>query len=171
MTAVDPGRPDWRFLLAHPAHGLALGLGSGLAPFAPGTFGTLVAIPIAHALRAAGSDPLFVGVIVALFAAGAWASSITGRALGAADHGAIVVDEIVAFLVVLFLVGADPVREAAAFVLFRFFDVVKPPPAREIDARWKTGVGVMLDDLVAAGYTLAVIALAVRAGRAIGIDA
>ena len=168
---MSDARPGWRCLLAHPAHFLALGFGAGLAPYAPGTFGTLVAIPIAHALRLLTGDAGFALAIVALFAAGVWASAVTGRALGDADSGAIVVDEVVAFLAILFLVGADPVREAAAFVVFRFFDVVKPPPAREIDRRWKSGLGVMLDDVVAAGYALAVLAIAVRLGRAIGIDA
>ena len=168
MTATTP---TFRFLFRHPAHFLALGFGAGLAPFAPGTFGTLVAIPIAHGLRHVTGDLGYALAVALLFAAGAWASAVTSRHLGVADHGAIVVDEVVAFLAILFLVGADPVREAAAFVVFRFFDVVKPPPAREIDRRWKSGLGVMLDDVVAAGYALAVLAIAVRLGRAIGIDA
>ena len=156
-------RPTLAFLLSHPAHFIALGFGAGLSPVAPGTFGTLVALPIAWLLNAHGSDPLYIGVIVAFFAVGAWASQVTGRDLGVADHGAIVVDEVAAFLLVLFFAGSDPLRQAAAFLLFRVFDIVKPPPISYVDRNVKNGVGVMLDDLLAAGYTLLVMALAQRA--------
>jgi phosphatidylglycerophosphatase A len=159
MTAA---RPTFSFLLQHPAHFVALGFGAGLAPKAPGTFGTLVAIPIAFALRAYGGDLGFVAAIVALFALGAWASEVTGRAIGVPDHGSIVIDEVVAFLLVLFFTGLSPWRIAIAFALFRFFDIVKPPPIRQLDAALKSGVGVMLDDLLAAGYTLLVFALGQR---------
>ncbi|MCC7039163.1 MAG: phosphatidylglycerophosphatase A [Burkholderiales bacterium] len=152
-------RPTVAFLLQHPAHFIALGFGSGLAPSAPGTFGTLVAIPIALVIRRYAGDATFVAVIVATLLIGAWASQVTGRALGAADHGSIVIDEVAAFLVVLFFTGVTPGRLALAFVLFRCFDIVKPPPIRQVDAALKSGVGVMLDDLIAAGYTLLVIAL------------
>ncbi|HEY3179487.1 MAG TPA: phosphatidylglycerophosphatase A [Casimicrobiaceae bacterium] len=151
-----------RFLLRRPAHFIALGFGSGLAPFAPGTFGTLVAIPIAAALHAYGSDVEFIVVIVLLFALGAWAADVTGRDLGVPDHGAIVIDEIVAFLIVLYFVGDDPLRQAFAFLLFRGFDIAKPPPIRQVDAAFKNGIGVMLDDLLAAAYTLFVFAIVVR---------
>jgi len=155
-------RPTAAFLLQHPAHFIALGFGSGLAPVAPGTFGTLVAIPIALAIRAYAGDATFIAVIVATLAVGAWASQVTGRALGASDHGSIVIDEVAAFLLVLFFTGVTPLRIAIAFALFRFFDIVKPPPVRQVDAAIKNGVGVMLDDLVAAGYALLVFALGQR---------
>jgi phosphatidylglycerophosphatase A len=75
------------------------------------------------------------------------------------DHGAIVVDEVVAFLLVLFFTGPSPVAIACAFLLFRFFDIVKPPPIRAVDAALKSGFGVMLDDILAAGYTLLALAV------------
>ena len=159
MTAASP---TLRFLLRHPAHFIALGFGSGLAPFAPGTFGTLVAIPIAALLRAYASDIGFVAAIVLLFALGTWAADVTGRDLDIPDHGGIVIDEIVAFLIVLYFVGSDPLRQAFAFLLFRIFDIAKPPPIRQVDAALKNGVGVMVDDLLAAAYTLFVFALVVR---------
>ena len=87
---------------------------------------------------------------------------MTGRHLGAPDHGAIVWDEVVAFLLVLYFVGGDPLRIAVAFVVFRFFDIVKPPPIRQLDARLKNGLGVMADDFVAAGFTLVVLATGQR---------
>jgi phosphatidylglycerophosphatase A len=152
-------RPSLRFLLHHPAHFVALGFGSGLAPVAPGTFGTLVAIPIALLLREHGGDLAYLAACAALFAVGTWASAVTGRALGAPDHGAIVIDEVVAFLLVLFFTGTTPLRIVVAFVLFRGFDIVKPPPIRQLDAAMKNGLGVMLDDLLAAGYALIVFAI------------
>jgi phosphatidylglycerophosphatase A len=154
--------PTLPFMLHHPAHFIALGFGAGLAPFAPGTFGTLVAIPIAFALQRYAGDAGFAAAIVVLFAVGAWASAVTGRALGVPDHGSIVIDEVVAFLLVLLFTGLTPLRIALAFVLFRFFDIVKPPPVRQVDAALKNGVGVMLDDIVAAGYALLVFAVATR---------
>lgn len=155
-------RPTFAFLLRHPAHFIALGFGAGLAPVAPGTFGTLVAIPIALALRHYAGDGTFVAVIVAMLVVGAWASQVTGTALGASDSGHIVIDEVAAFLVVLFFTGVSLVPLAIAFALFRFFDIVKPPPIRQVDAAIKNGMGVMLDDLVAAGYALLVFALGQR---------
>ena len=110
-------------------------------------------------LRAYAGEVEFVVAIVVLFVIGAWAAQVTGRHLGVPDHGAIVVDEIAAFLLVLFFVGPDWNRVAFAFLIFRLFDIVKPPPIRQFDAAMKNGVGVMLDDLLAAGYTLVVLAL------------
>ncbi len=151
--------PDVRFLLRHPAHFIALGFGVGLAPVAPGTFGTLLAIPFAAWLGTYASPALFAVTIAVLAAVGVWAAEVTGRNLGAADHGAIVWDEVVAFLLVLFFVGDDPVRIAFAFLIFRIFDILKPPPIRQLEATMENGFGVMLDDLVAAGYTLLVLAV------------
>lgn len=151
--------PTLRFLFAHPAHLIALGLGTGLSPIAPGTVGTLLALPLDALLRSTVNDTGYAIAVVAAFAVGVWAADRTGRDLGAADHGAIVWDEVVAFLGILFFVGADPVRQAFAFLLFRLFDVVKPPPAGLIDREWHHGFGVMADDLVAAGYALLVLAL------------
>jgi phosphatidylglycerophosphatase A len=159
---VNAIRPSPHFLISHPAHFVALGFGSGLAPFAPGTFGTLLAIPLAALLRGFVGDAGFVAAVAALFAAGAWAAQVTGRHLGAGDHGSIVVDEVAAFLLVLYFVGGDLTRVAIAFLLFRVFDIAKPPPIRQVDARWKNGAGVMLDDAIAAGYTLLVLALGTR---------
>jgi phosphatidylglycerophosphatase A len=157
-----PAAPGFGFLFRHPAHFIALGFGAGLAPAAPGTFGTLVAIPIAFVLRTYFSDVVFIAAIVVCALIGVWAAQVTGRHLGVPDHGAIVWDEIVAFLLVLYFVGGDGVRVAFAFLLFRAFDIVKPPPIRQLDAALKNGFGVMVDDLLAAGYALIVFALAQR---------
>ena len=151
--------PTLRFMFAHPAHFLALGFGAGLSPVAPGTVGTLVALPLAALLRAGTGDAGYLISVAIAFAVGVWAADRTGRDLGVADHGAIVWDEVVAFLFVLFFTGADPVRQAFAFLLFRLFDIAKPPPAGMIDREWHHGFGVMADDMVAAFYALIVFAL------------
>ncbi len=161
-------RPTTGFLFRHPAHFLALGFGAGLVPFAPGTFGTLAAIPLALLLASNGGDAALAAGIAVLLVAGAWASQVTGTALGKPDHGSIVVDEIAAFLLVLFFTGTSPMAIAVAFVLFRFFDIVKPPPIRQVDAALKNGVGVMVDDLLAAGYALVVYAVGQRLFAAMG---
>jgi phosphatidylglycerophosphatase A len=158
-------KPDVRFLVSHPAHFIALGFGAGLAPRAPGTFGTLVAIPIVWLLLAAVPRDLvaFMALVVAFMAIpafflGVWACTITGRDLGVEDHGAMVFDEIVAFipLCALCLPGAmathDPLLLVVAFALFRFFDIVKPPPIRALEKKVRGGLGVMLDDVFAAFY-------------------
>ncbi len=100
----------------------------------------------------------WLGVLAALFALGVWACGRTGRALGVADHGGMVWDETVAFLLVLFFTPASLAWQAWAFLLFRLFDILKPPPIRYFDRKWKTGFGVMFDDLLAAGYALLVLA-------------
>jgi phosphatidylglycerophosphatase A len=151
-----------RFFVAHPAHVIALGFGTGLSPIAPGTVGTLFAIPLGDWLRLVTSDPGYLLVVLIVVLGGGWAAERTGRELGVRDHGGIVIDEIAAFLLVMFFVGTDLRRVALAFVLFRFFDIAKPPPIRTIDARMKNGAGVMLDDLVAAAFALLVFAILVR---------
>ncbi|MBX9902880.1 MAG: phosphatidylglycerophosphatase A [Burkholderiales bacterium] len=151
-------RPSLRFVYSHPAHFIAFGGGIGLIHFAPGTFGTLLAIPLFHVLQPRLDAWTFLAVIVALFWLGAWACAVTGRALGAADHGGMVWDEVVAFFLVLFFVPPGAYWQAFAFVVFRFFDIFKPPPIRYYDRTLKNGFGVMWDDLIAAAYTLLVLA-------------
>ena len=158
MASAHLPPPTWRFLLAHPAHILACGFGSGLSPVAPGTTGTLLEWLTYPWLRLWLSDTAFAAFLLLAFVVGIRACTKTGRDLGVPDHGAMVWDEIVPFWGVLLLCPADGWWQSAAFVLFRFFDIVKPPPARDIDRRMKGGLGVMLDDVVAAAYTLLVLA-------------
>lgn len=152
-------KPDVRFLFAHPAHFIACGFGSGLSPVAPGTAGTLAAWLLYPLVRPHFSDAGFLAFLAAAFVVGIFAAGRTGRALGASDHGAIVWDEIVPFWLVLLMTPDNLLWQVAAFIWFRFFDVTKPQPARWIDSHMKHGFGVMLDDLVAAGYTLLVLSL------------
>jgi phosphatidylglycerophosphatase A len=156
VTAVATAhhQPSWRFVLGHPSHFLAFGCGVGLMPFAPGTFGTLLAFPIFAFLDPRLDARAWVLALAALFWIGVWATGRTGRALGVHDHGGMVFDETVAFLAVLFLTPRTLLWQAFAFLLFRLFDILKPPPIRYIDRRVKGGLGVMLDDLVAALFAL-----------------
>lgn len=166
MAEVNEGaarEPNLRFVYAHPAHCVAFGGGVGLAPFAPGTFGTLLAFPLYALLAGYTEEWVQVFDFIVFFVLGVWACGATGRALGVADHGGMVWDETVAFLLVLFFTPAGWAWQLAAFLLFRFFDIVKPPPIRYYDRTFKNGFGVMFDDLLAAGYTL----LALAAARAL----
>ena len=159
-------KPDLRFLLSHPAHLLALGFGSGLPSRAPGTFGTLFGwltfVLLAPRLTSIDWLPVLVGG----FAIGCWACTRTGRDLGAADHGGMVWDEIIAIWLVLLFVPWGWSWQAVAFAVFRFFDIVKPPPIRHFERRFKrdgwAGFGVMGDDLIAAFYSLVSMAVAIR---------
>ena len=159
-TTLAP--PTLAFLVAHPAHFLALGFGAGLSPVMPGTVGTLVAFPLAWLLHTHAGTLGYLAAVAAIALAGAFAADVTGRHLGAADHGAIVIDEIAAFLLVLFFTGTEALQQTAAFILFRVFDIVKPPPIRQVDEAVHGGIGVMADDFIAAAYALLVLAIAQR---------
>jgi len=151
--------PDLRFLLAHPAHLIACGFGSGLAPVAPGTFGTLFAWLSFQSIDRLLSGWPLAAFLVAAFVLGVAVCNRTGRALGVVDHGSIVWDEIVPFWIVLAIAPAGWDWQLAAFLLFRLFDITKPAPANYFDQQVKNGFGVMMDDLVAAFYTLLVLAI------------
>ncbi len=152
-------QPGWRFLLSHPAHFISFGFGSGLARKAPGTFGTLAAFPLYSLIAPLLSNEMFMLFLILAFALGVQVCNMTGKALGVADYGGIVWDEIVSFLLVLFFTPPGWYWYLLAFVLFRFFDIYKPPPIRYFDSNWHGGLGVMFDDLLAAGYTLLCMAL------------
>lgn len=154
--------PTFNFMKPRLSRWVALGAGSGLSPVSPGTVGTLwawVAFLLLDPLLGEGGWAL---VLPLAFALGVWACERTGRDLGVPDHGAMVWDEVVAFWLVLWIVPDTAASQWVAFLLFRFFDIVKPVPIRTLERAVKGGLGVMLDDLLAAGYTLLVIALWTR---------
>ncbi|QXL83688.1 phosphatidylglycerophosphatase A [Comamonas sp. NLF-1-9] len=158
-------RADVRFMLAHPAHLLALGFGSGLSPVAPGTVGTLWGW-LAFVVAQQWLTPLQLGLVtLAALPLGWWACTLTAQHLGVADPGAVVWDEIVAIWLILLLVMPTGLwDQCAAFALFRFFDALKPGPVAWADRAfkglgWRGGWGILFDDLVAALCTLLVIAL------------
>lgn len=155
-------RPDVRFLLAHPAHCLACGFGSGLSPLAPGTVGTALAWALFPWLSGAFSPAGLWAVLAVAGMAGVWICHIAGQALGEVDHSCIVWDEMVPFWCVLALTPSGWGWQLAAFLLFRFFDIVKWPPANYFNDKVKNGFGVMMDDVIAAVQTLVVLALAYR---------
>lgn len=145
--------PNIQFLFSHPAHFFALGFGSGLSPKAPGTAGTAAGLPLAWLIA---TLPLFTQllIIAPLFIIGIFICSITGKNLGVADHGSIVLDEIVAMMLVLAFTPLFWAWWLIAFILFRLFDIWKPYPIRQLDAKLKNGFGVMFDDLLAAVYAI-----------------
>jgi phosphatidylglycerophosphatase A len=154
ISASFSARPNLRFLFGHPSHFIALGFGVGLAPVAPGTFGTLLALPLFWLLGSHLDPTGWLVLLGLMYVGGIWLCDRTGRDLGVHDHKAIVWDEVVAFLFVLFFTPATPMWQAFAFLLFRLFDILKPGPIRYVEARFRGGFGVMADDLAAAFFTL-----------------
>jgi len=159
MTALHPGGA---FAFSHPAHVLAFGFGAGLVRVAPGTAGTLAAWPLGWLLAGSVPPAAMLALVAVLFLVGIWCCGLTGERMGVADHGAMVWDEMVAFLLILAVLPRELAWQAAGFGAFRLFDIVKPPPIRWLERRLRGGFGVMFDDLVAAGYALLVLALAKR---------
>ena len=165
MTTTTSARPNTKFLLAHPAHFIALGFGSGLSPIAPGTAGTLWAW-LAYLVMAPNLSGAQMGwLILGAALVGWWACTVTAKNMAVLDPGSIVWDEVVAFWLVLWLIMPTGFTgQVIAFALFRFFDAAKPGPVGWADQVFKGtgargGWGIMFDDFVAAFCTLLVIAL------------
>jgi len=125
--------------------------GSGYAPFASGTFGTLAAIPF-YLMLAKLSLPLYLLTLTAFFFLSCWASGKAEVIFHEKDSGKIVIDEVVGYLVTMIAIPFDWRYMAAGFFLFRLFDIVKPPPASWFDRKMKNGYGVVLDDVAAGVY-------------------
>ena len=134
----------WR----NPVHFLAFGFGSGAAPTAPGTFGTLAAIPI-YLLIAPLSLWVYLAIVVVMTILGIWLCDVTSKDMGVHDHSGIVWDEFVGYLITMAAAPPGWLWVVAGFFLFRFFDVLKPWPISWIDKHVKGGWGIMLDDIVA----------------------
>jgi phosphatidylglycerophosphatase A len=174
---VPPARVGARFLLSHPAHWVALGFGSGLAPRAPGTVGTLWAWVAFLVLDPWLGQTGWLIVLPLSAVLGTWACTRTAQHLGQADPGAIVWDEVLGFWLVLWVLMPAPLwMQALAFGLFRAFDAIKRGPVGWADRRfkrrrgeaigWRQGFGILFDDLVAALMTLLVLALGLTLVRA-----
>jgi len=129
----------------------AQGFGAGRIPWAPGTFGTLLAIPLYFVLAPLGFV-WYASVVALLFLAGVWLCGVADQVLGTTDHGSIVWDEIVGYLVTMLAAPGGWSWIVGGFVLFRLFDIWKPWPIRLIERRVGGGLGVMLDDLIAAAF-------------------
>ncbi len=147
-----------RKVLTDPVNFVAFGFGTGLAPFAPGTVGSLPGVLLAWLMLDMGIY-FQLGVAVVLSVAGIWICGESARRIGVHDHGGIVWDEICGMYITLLLAPSSVLGFALAFGLFRFFDIVKPWPIRDLDHRLGGGLGIMLDDLVAALYALILLVL------------
>jgi phosphatidylglycerophosphatase A len=143
--------PDFKTLISKPEHFFAFGFGSGLAPKAPGTFGTLAAVPIFLLIQPL-SWPLYLSWLLVAFALGVYWCDRSSKALGVHDHGGIVWDEMVGYWLTMFLAPAGWLWMLVGFLLFRLFDIVKPWPIGWLDRQVKGGLGIMIDDIVAALY-------------------
>jgi len=145
-------KPNWR----NPVHLLAFGLGSGAAPKAPGTAGTLAAIPLYLLIQ--GLTPQhYLLVVLAMFLVGVWICDKTSKDLGVHDHGGIVWDEWVGFLLTLWLAPAGWLWLLLGFLLFRLFDIFKPWPIGWMDKQVAGGLGIMLDDVMAGLYAFSLL--------------
>lgn len=135
-------------------HFLAFGFGAGRIPVAPGTFGTLAAIPV-YLLLMHAPWPAYAAIVLGMFALGVWLCHATERDLGVHDHPGIVWDEIVGYLITMFTAPDGWEWIVLGFVLFRLFDIWKPFPIRQLERRIQGGLGNMLDDALAGFYSLA----------------
>ena len=142
-------------LLRDPIHFLALGFGSGLSPKAPGTAGTLMAIPL-YLLLQPLAWPLYVAVVVVTALVGIAICDISARRLGVHDHPGIVWDEFVGYWITMFLAPAGWLWIFIGFVLFRIFDILKPWPIRWLDRHVEGGLGIMVDDILAGIFAFGV---------------
>lgn len=152
-------QPSLKLVFTNPIHFLAFGFGSGLAPFAPGTFGTLAAVPL-YLLLAQLSLPVYLLLVVLSFIFGVWICGRAGDDLGVHDHGGIVWDEFVGLWITLIAAPAGWGWIVVGFLLFRLFDIWKPWPIGWADRQVSGGLGVMLDDVIAGIYALLLLQLA-----------
>jgi len=150
MNQAQPS-PSFKELLRRPEHLFAFGFGSGLAPKAPGTFGTLAAVPIYWVIQDLPL-PLYLLWLLVTFVAGVYWCQRSSQALGVHDHGGIVWDEMFGYWLTMLLAPAGWLWMLLGFVLFRVFDILKPWPIGWIDRRVGGGLGIMLDDALAAVY-------------------
>lgn len=148
-------KPNWR----DPIHWLAFGFGSGAIRKAPGTWGTLAAIPF-YLLMADLAWPLYLGIVLAALFAGIYICEKTANDLGVHDHGGIVWDEFVGLWITLFLLPSGWLWLLAGFILFRLFDILKPWPISWADKKLGGGFGIMVDDVIAGVFALIILQIA-----------
>jgi phosphatidylglycerophosphatase A len=151
-------RLTFKDLTAHPVNFLSLGFGSGLSPVAPGTFGTLVAVPL-YLLFAQLDIALYIGLTLLITLVGIWFCDVTANNLGVHDHSGIVWDEIAGYLITMIAAPPGWVWVVVGFVLFRLFDILKPWPIRWLDKHVQGGFGIMIDDVLAGIMSLLVLQL------------
>jgi len=147
-------------MLLNPVHFFALGFGSGLTPKLPGTAGTLVGVLI-FILIPDMSWIAYLVIVVCGFLFGIFCCGYTARILNVHDHNSIVWDEIIGYMITMFMVPKEWIWILTGFILFRIFDILKPWPISFIDRRIESGLGIMLDDVIAAFFSLAIIQIAI----------
>jgi len=142
--------------LSNPIHLAAVGFGSGLAKKAPGTFGTLAAVPFYYLFSFLSLD-IYIAVLLVSSVLGFWICQITSRDMGVHDHGSIVWDEFVGYWITMVMVPFSVQWAIVGFVLFRFFDILKPFPISWLDKKVAGGFGIMIDDIVAGLFSAVVL--------------
>lgn len=147
--------------LLNPSCLVALGFGSGLFPVAPGTAGTLAAIPL-YLLLQDLPESVYLAVVMVLLLGGILVCAYTAERLGVHDHPAIVWDEVVGYLITMTAVPAGWMWVVAGFILFRLFDILKPWPISWVDRRVHGGIGIMLDDVIAGVFAAVVLQVMVH---------
>jgi phosphatidylglycerophosphatase A len=155
MTKPDS---NVNFDIKQPIQFLALGFGSGLAPKAPGTFGTLAAVPLFLLLAQLSTQHYFIAVVL-MSIAGVYICGKAADDVGVHDHPAIVWDEFVGYFITMFMIPISWQSVVVGFLLFRFFDIVKPWPISYIDTKVSGGTGIMLDDVIAGIFSLIIMQL------------
>ena len=148
--------PSFKQLLSNPNHFFAFGFGSGLSPKAPGTFGTLAAVPIYWLIQDL-AWPIYGTWLIVTFALGIYWCDRSSKQLGVHDHGGIVWDEFVGYWITMFLAPKSWLWMLVGFVLFRFFDIIKPWPINWLDRKVDGGLGIMIDDVLAGIYAFIVL--------------
>jgi phosphatidylglycerophosphatase A len=143
-----------RISLKNPLHFLAFGFGSGLAPKAPGTFGTLAAIPLVVLLSFYCSLPIYLGLCVLFSVVGIWICGRTANDMQVHDDSSIVWDEVVGMMITMVAVPLNWQTMLAGFILFRLFDIIKPWPISYLDKHVHGGFGIMADDVLAGIFSL-----------------
>ena len=143
-------------MLLNPVHFFSLGFGSGLTPKLPGTAGTLIGV-LVFILMPDMNWIAYLAIVICAFLFGIFCCQYTAKSLNVHDHPSIVYDEIVGYLVTMFMVPKDWAWILVGFILFRAFDILKPWPISAIDSHVKNGIGIMLDDLIAALFSLSII--------------
>lgn len=144
---------SFKEVMTNPIHCLAFGLGSGLSPIAPGTMGSLIALPMAYALQQT-TPMIYLLVTLCVTIGGIFISDKSSKLMGVHDHGGIVIDEIAGVLWIFAFFKMTILSAVLGFFAFRFFDILKPWPVCYFDEKVDGGLGIMLDDLAAAIYTI-----------------
>ena len=155
-TSKNINTPSFKQLLTNSDHFFAFGFGSGLAPKAPGTFGTLAAVPIYWLIQDL-SWPIYATWLIVTFALGVYWCDRSSKQLGVHDHGGIVWDEFVGYWITMFMAPTGWLWMLLGFVLFRFFDIIKPWPIGWLDRKVGGGFGIMIDDVLAGIYAFIVL--------------